>query len=219
MRNDPAWYTKGQRVEIRSKRPYWYDDVEGFFNNIPGIDVWIHHNNLVSGVNLVSSQWVDWEAYLKLQSANGELIKCRGYINSNWIPGNLEGRYVMEEVFVVDAVFTTSKKPRIQREFVFCQSTFTENSRAELTSIEKRCLISNLNPTVFRHVELGWPPIGALWIKKPKKKPAPEPTFEERMMMESNMRDGVDTGYEQNMKRYRGDEETLQKIEMKYDLE
>ncbi|KAI0185815.1 hypothetical protein EV127DRAFT_193672 [Xylaria flabelliformis] len=157
------------------------DETEGFFNNIPGRGVWIHHKDLVPGVNLVSSQWVDWEAFVvndsqlttaypKLRSANGELIKCRGYISGNWIPGNLEGRYVIEKVFVVDAVFTTSKEPRIQREFVFCQSTFTENSRAELTSIEKRCLISNLNPSVFRHAEPGRPPIGASWIKKPKKK-------------------------------------------------
>ncbi|KAI0859730.1 hypothetical protein F4860DRAFT_238895 [Xylaria cubensis] len=126
------------------------DETEGFFNNIPGRGVWIHHKDLVPGVNLVSSQWVDWKAFVvndsqlttaypKLRSANGELIKCRGYISGNWIPGNLEGRYVMEKVFVVDAVFTTSKEPRTQREFAFCQSTFTENSRADC----KPCVLSS----------------------------------------------------------------------------
>ncbi|KAI1424876.1 hypothetical protein F5Y12DRAFT_749622 [Xylaria sp. FL1777] len=118
------------------------DETEGFFNNTPGRGVWIHHKSLAPGFNLVSSQWVDWETFVtndspltadypELRSANGDSTKFRGYISGNWIPGNLEGRYAMEKVFVVDAVFTTSKEPRRQWEFVFSQSAFTENSRAE----------------------------------------------------------------------------------------
>ncbi|KAI8943988.1 hypothetical protein F4801DRAFT_298152 [Xylaria longipes] len=156
-------------------------ETEGFFNNIPGSGAWVRHENLTTGFNLVSSHWVDWKAFVvngsslttaypKLRSANGHPIKCRGYISGNWIPGNLEGKYVMEKVFVVDAVFTINKEPRVRRDFVFCQDTFTENSRVEMTSTEKRCLISNLNPSVFRHVEPGEPMIGASWINKRKRK-------------------------------------------------
>lgn len=97
----------------------------------------------------------------------------------------------MEKVFVVDAVFTTSKEPRRQWEFVFSQSTFTGNSRAErkphvfldyltlrirsdrrstVTSIEKRCLIASLNPVVFRFINEAQQRIGASWIRKPKMK-------------------------------------------------
>ncbi|KAI3338805.1 hypothetical protein F4824DRAFT_458846 [Ustulina deusta] len=156
-------------------------ETEGFFNNIPGSGAWVHHENLTPGFNLVSSHWVDWKAFVvndsslttaypKLRSANGDPIKCRGYISGNWILGNLEGRYVMEKVFVIDAVFAISSEPRVRRDFVFCQDTFTENSRAEMTSTEKRCLISNLNPLVFRHVEPGEPMVGASWINKRKRK-------------------------------------------------
>ncbi|KAI1273448.1 hypothetical protein F5Y07DRAFT_376441 [Xylaria sp. FL0933] len=127
--------------------PVGDDGTEGFFNNIPGRGIWIHHETLVPGFNfnLVSSQWADWETFVskdsilttdypELRSANGDSIKCRGCISGSWIPGNLEGRYAMEKVFVVDAVFTTSKEPQRQWEFVFSRSNLTGNSRAERKS-------------------------------------------------------------------------------------
>ncbi|KAI0908203.1 hypothetical protein F4823DRAFT_640538 [Ustulina deusta] len=205
-------------------------ETEGFFNNIPGSGAWVHHENLTPGFNLVSSHWVDWKAFVvndsslttaypKLRSANGDPIKCRGYISGNWILGNLEGRYVMEKVFVIDAAFTISSEPRVRRDFVFCQDTFTENSRAEMTSTEKRCLISNLNPLVFRHVEPGEPMVGASWINKRKRKLAPELTFEQRIMMESKRREGLISDYEQKREKYQGDDTMLKKIETEHNLE
>lgn len=76
--------------------PLGDDETEGFFNNTPGRVVWIHHKGLVPGFNLVSSQWVDWKNFVsndsppttdypELRSANGNLIKCLGYISSRKI--------------------------------------------------------------------------------------------------------------------------------------
>ncbi|KAI0974385.1 hypothetical protein F4678DRAFT_458351 [Xylaria arbuscula] len=204
---------------------------EGFFNNIPGSGAWVHCENLIPSFNLVSSSWVDWKAFVvndsslttvypKLRSSNGEPITCRGYIDGSWIPSNLEGKYDMERVFVIDAVFIVNKGAQTRRDFVFCLDTYIMNSRVELTSTEKRCLIGNLNPSVFRCIEPDDEPmVKASWIKKRKKTLQQDLTYQERMMEELKRREGLTLDYEQKRKECQGDDAMLKKIEIEHELE
>ncbi|KAK1656447.1 hypothetical protein BDP81DRAFT_389221 [Colletotrichum phormii] len=108
----------------------------GFFNHIPGLSIVAQHEDIWQDLNLVSSTWSDWEtfpinkdlpenAYPKLQSQAGDLINCRGAIRGNWTLSSLTESYLVEAVFVVDAVFTSIEKPGVQFDFVFSTDTVT----------------------------------------------------------------------------------------------
>jgi len=182
----------------------------GFFNHVPGTGAWICDNGPVRGFHLLSSNWVDWTAfevtdeklgsveYPKLQSTNNEPIRVRGVVSGSWIPDTLEGRFVMDRVFVVDAMFIrngtdTHQSPldfliyrdatedgakfKAERElrilYLSTLSGLTLTAYLSIvTSAEKRSLIGSLNPSVFRYADMslleGF--AGAAWIKKPKKK-------------------------------------------------
>ncbi|KAG7066436.1 hypothetical protein JMJ76_0000297 [Colletotrichum scovillei] len=113
---------------------------DGFFNQIPGLSLLIHPRDRWHGFNLVSSTWADWEAFLvnddlpgngcpKLISPNGEPMNCRGIIRGRWMPSDLMGYHLVEEVYVVDAVFNSTREPTTQWDFIFSAGTLHDTSK------------------------------------------------------------------------------------------
>ncbi|KAI1462161.1 hypothetical protein F4805DRAFT_475325 [Annulohypoxylon moriforme] len=129
----------------------------------------------------VSSSWVDWQTfavhdelskseYPKLKSKTGDPITCLGLIQGELIASHLQRKYAVKKVFVVDAVFRSVEEPELAPDFVFCKETLTEGFENHLSAAEKRLLIGNLNPSLFRRLPISefTKPKGAftLWNKK-----------------------------------------------------
>lgn len=122
-----------QSIQIGANR------TDGFFNNIPGGFAVTHSEGRIRGFNLVSCSWVDWKAfavddelldydYPKLTSEAGDPINCLGFIQGTWITGHLDGKFAMDKVFVVDAVFKSTKEPQVSPNFIFCEDALAESS-------------------------------------------------------------------------------------------
>lgn len=122
-----------------------HHESDGFFNHIPGLSLLIHPGDRWHGFNLVSSTWADWEAFVvnddfpengypKLTSPDGEPMNCRGIIRGRWMPSNLVGYHLVEEVYVVDAVFNSSQDLNTQWDFIFSTCTLDDTSKTPSTS-------------------------------------------------------------------------------------